>query len=433
MEFFYGYEFEFLYNEKDTILIKELQKVLNVKIRHSGLEFPEFKPTANEFKLKTDVSGGPKMRELITGVLDKNQSANILTTMLLWLQENAILNEKCSLHINISCNDKRFMFLNETLFRARINEDRIYELFPERKNNAYCRSVKRFYAKDFSIVSEITKTFLPIFLFPNSKYCGVNFLKREKGYLEFRYIGGAKYPKKIVEIVECIKIFQDTIKSVIETELLNKDVKTILYLLQQNAKLTDAYINYEKLKDLNTTLTIDLRINDMVTKTFYPTIKDRLFSLLASLHPTTEKPIVINYDTEASKLQLCNYEGAMESITDIEIINSTITQSDIYNCDLYNVKIDTSIVNLCNIYSGSQILNSKCDACYLSNEAKIENTFFGGVSAVLNGRANKSIIYGCKIGELANIDKASIQFKTVDIKAGYLVIGDTVIFKNKKQ
>lgn len=433
MNFFYGFEFEFLYNDKDSILIQKLEKELNVKIRPSGIEYPEFKPTNLVFKLKTDVSGGPRMRELITGVMSKSEGANMLLKMLLWLQNNTKLNDKCSLHVNISCDDNRFRFLNESIFRARFNEERIYELFPERQNNAYCRSIKRFYAKSFNVVSEITKTFLPIFLFPPSKYSGVNFLKREKGYLEFRYIGGAKYASKVSEIIECIEIFENSIKNVIEKDFMVNDGKTIVKLLKQTSKLTDAYIDYKKLKDLNVQLTIDLRENDLVINSFYPTIRDRLFEVLSGLHRNDDKPIIINYDSDASKLQLCNFNGSLESISNLEIINGNLVQSDIYYCDLYNVKIDSSIINYNNIYSGTHIKNSKCDSCYSNSESKIVNCFFGGVSAILNGKAFNSIIYNCKIGELAEIDNKSIQFKTQQIKSGYFVVGNEVIIKNRKR
>jgi hypothetical protein len=432
MKFFYGFEFEFLYNDKDSVLINELEDLLKLKVRPSGLEYPEIKPTRFEYKLKTDVSGGPKMRELITGVLTKEEGANVLIKMLNWITENAKLNEKCSLHINISCDDNRFRFLNETIFRARLNEERIFELFPERNNNAYCRSVKKFYAKDFSIVSEITKSFLPIFLFPNSKYCGVNFKKREQGYLEFRYIGGAKYSKKITEIIECCEIFENTMQSVIEKDLMQKDMTKILEILKENSKLTDAYTDYTKFENLDIQLSVDLRTHDTLLKSFYPTIRDRIFSLLSGLHKTNEKQLIINYDSDFSRLQLNNFEGSLESIYDIELINSTIAQSDIYNCDIYNSQIDSSIINVCNIYSGSKILNSKCENSYLSNEAKIEKTFFGGVAGILNGRTTDSIVYNCRVGELADIDEKTIKFKTTDIKSGYLVIGDQVIIKTKR-
>lgn len=431
MKFFYGFEFEFLYNDKDSVLIKDLQDALKIKVRGSGIEYPEFKPTNTEFKIKTDVSGGPKMRELITGVLSKDEASDVLIKMLNWINSNAKLNDKCSLHINISCDNPNFKSLNETIFRARLDEDRIFEMFPERKNNAYCRSVKNFFAKDLSIVTELTKNFIPIFLFPNSKYYGVNFKKRELGYLEFRYIGGSKYAKKFAEIVEAMTIFENTIQSTLEKDVLKNDAKTILKLVKQQSKITAAYNNFEAFEDLNVQLSIDLRISQQLLKTFYPNIRDKVFSLIAGMKKTNDKTVIINYDSDYSKLQINEFEGYLEFVSDVEIINSKLIQSDIYYCDTYNSTINSSIINNCNLFSGTSVISSKCENSYLNSEAKIEKTFFGGVSGVLNGVAKDSIVYNCKVGELAEIDDKCLDFKTTKIKSGFFVVGDDVIIKQK--
>ena len=95
--------------------------------------------------------------------------------------------------------------LNALKLLLEVDEDLIYNYFPERKNNIYAKSVKTlipFKGFDFSTNAiEILQTNIQ---YPDTKYYGINFQTIQNGRLEWRYIGGNNYHKKTSEILSVI-------------------------------------------------------------------------------------------------------------------------------------------------------------------------------------------------------------------------------------
>jgi hypothetical protein len=91
-------------------------------------------------------SGGADMLELITGPLPYPDCKIILLKILKILQDIAYTTDKCSIHINVSFDEKAEKSIYDLVpikLLLDVDEDKIYELFPERENNYYAKSVKQ--------------------------------------------------------------------------------------------------------------------------------------------------------------------------------------------------------------------------------------------------------------------------------------------------
>ena len=213
-----GFEFEF-YTDRSYYKLLELLNNELAPIKTSGFRkyHSDFKPDENNFKLEPDLSGGPQLCEYITGPIPYTNAKLILLKILKILDKYARTDEKCSLHINISFEDvgdgKVLNNLNKLKMILEVDEDYIYNFFPERKNNIYAKTVKTlipFKGYDYSTNAvELLQTNIQI---EDSKYYGLNFKPIENidtvgQRLECRYIGGLDYHKKTADILSLMDYF----------------------------------------------------------------------------------------------------------------------------------------------------------------------------------------------------------------------------------
>ena len=109
-----GFEFEFYM--KDLSYYKTLE-ILNdelkpVKVWGFRQYHSDFKPDSENFKIEPDLSGGSNMVELVTGPLGFYDAKYYLIKIIKFIQNYGYTNEKCSIHFNISFNDKDLNDLN---------------------------------------------------------------------------------------------------------------------------------------------------------------------------------------------------------------------------------------------------------------------------------------------------------------------------------
>jgi len=73
-----GIEFEFYSNKDIETTAKELGALLYKKIRVEDKAHSDFSPTAKEFKIEPDMSGGEKLMELVTGAIEYKDARLII-------------------------------------------------------------------------------------------------------------------------------------------------------------------------------------------------------------------------------------------------------------------------------------------------------------------------------------------------------------------
>jgi hypothetical protein len=425
-----GFEFEF-YSSFDVIkTAKELAKVLKKRVvvpmnvatlgEPKPLYHSPVEPSSSIFKLEPDYSGGKKMCELVTGPLEYAEARNVLIKVFEWIQDNGYTTERCSTHLNISIDGVKLptkftiQNLNLLKFILSFDENMIYKAFPNRADSVYARSIKEIYPNNIFFYQQDTPVITANnFRLPNEKYFGVNFLKREKGYLEYRYLGGKDYEKsakKILDILDyCILHLHDTLNF---TEYSKDDERYFKDLYKKQAELAKPFVKYESFKKAfpNLEVTVDLGNEDMILQAYWNNIREKLFDLIIRGGLKKGK---FNYDTEVSKYQLLGAKVKNCKIDFIEFVSceveGVIQNSAFYKCKVSNSRITECTAPVDNKFSFCKIAevplhaSNTCDDCFIENRKQL-----------INCTVNRGVIRNGEIGKLAKISKDTFIVEQIE-------------------
>lgn len=401
-----GLEFEFLskVNYHSTLLY--LSQKLGINIKGVKEYHSNFKPTETEWKLEPDFSGGFSCAELITHPMSYSEARIMLSRICAVLQEISKTTDRTGLHINISFDKATIESVNPIKLILGLDESKIYELFPDRKNNIYCKSIKSFLpykGYDFSTAnSSVLSTSLSLNS-EKSKYYGVNFSCLTQGRLEFRYIGGENYQYKVNETLELLDYFILTTYNSLNTNLNLSEQKMLRRFLDKNiekyksmSNIDSFYIKYPTVR-----LEVDKQNQYVFVKSYYQNFYDDLYELVScsdNLHDC-----IINFDTDTSKLEIINADIKCNSLVeDIVFINCNIKGGDFNNCSFYSSNIVKSILNNTTI-SKTTINDAKLLDCKVIDDSELVECYFSG--GLMDATMKSGIFRNGKIGENAYIDK----------------------------
>ena len=398
-----GFEFEF-YTESSYYKLLELlnNTLAPIKVHGYRKYHSSFTPDENNFKIEPDLSGGPELVELITGPLPYVNAKIILLKILKVLDKHARTDEKCSIHVNISFKDngdgKVLDKLNQLKLILEVDEDVIYNFFPERKNNIYAKSVKTlvpFKGFDFSTNAiNILQTNIQL---PDTKYYGINFQTVGKGRLEWRYIGGDNYHKKSAEILSLMDYFIASTWNCLSTTLNEDDLKQLQEYLFSNINIFKTFSNYEDF--ISEFPTIDVQVDKMseygIIKGYYDTFYDEIYDIVRNTYNL--KNCIINYDTEMNRIEMV--DATFKTIFDLDIVDfiQCTMNSGRYNACKF---ISSELVNG-TIHGGeimdSTVLNSKIENAKIDRESEVSDCYL--YQCFIDGSVKgNSVLRMCKLG-----------------------------------
>jgi len=401
-----GFEFEFFTDKSYYKLLELLNRELYPIKMHGFRKYhSKMEVDNNNFKIEPDLSGGYDMIELITGPMPYVDSKIILQKILKILKENGNTDEKCSLHINISYEDgsKNIKNLNKLKLILNIDEDKIYEYFPSRKDNFYAMSVKNMIPfKDFDYIGSSVGIIENNIELPNTKYRGININKVREGRIEYRYIGGHDYhlePKKILELLD---YFILTTWSCIDESIDKNDRKLLLDYLNKNINNFKTFKRYENFVAEFPSIKIEIdKDNSMViVKTYYGKIYDEIYDLVQNIYNL--KNCIINYDTSTKTLEVI--DATFKSILDIEnirFIECDISNGRFKSCEFISSTIKDAHIHNSEIIS-TEVNNSKIHNCVVDQSSIITDSYFYG--GVLNGIMTSGVFRSGKIGSSGELE-----------------------------
>jgi hypothetical protein len=417
-----GFEFEF-YSSMDVFetardIANATKKRVVVPLSLSNISEPKplyhspVAPSSSVFKLEPDYSGGKKMCELVTGPMKYEEARNIMIKVFEWIQSNGYTNERCSIHVNMSIDGNivptkhTIQNINIPKFILTFDENVIFSKFPKRKDSVYARSIKSirpnrvlFYSPSLEEFSRATLT-LPA----DEKYFGVNFLKAEKGYLEYRYLGGADYERKakvILDIIDYMAIhLYDTLNAEGFTDKEKADFKKMMDLDKQ---IYEGFVKADefakKFPDIK--VSVDLNEDKQVLETFWGTIREKLYDLIVT---GKMKKGEFNYDTDMGRFQLKNSKLTNCKLSDFEFISckieGVIARSWFFNCEVKNSRIADS-----HFVKGNTVDFSKVAECELHIDNTLNDCFIENKKLIINCEVNRGVIRNGEIGKLAKISK----------------------------
>lgn len=427
-----GFEFEF-YTDFSWAKLMEL---LNIKLAPakvwSSLKYHSEKEVDGyNFKIEPDYSGGPNMVELITGPMAYNDSKIVLLQILHFIQEYCYTDEKCSIHINISfANDKEkpMSMLNPLKLILNTDENYIYQLFPERKNNIYAKSVKKVLPyKGFTDTEVAVNQIMSNMILPDdTKYYGINLHSAERGWIEFRYVGGNGYENKINSILELVDYFIISTYNSINTPFDSEDRIKLSALIMDRIEKYVMFSDYDGFLAMShkVHLEVDMRDEYEYVVAYYEKFKEQLYDLLMDNDISGG---VINYNTESGKLEIVDCEiRSIFDMRNVHIINCNLNQSHIFECQLSACTLRKSHIMNSKI-SECDMYNCKISSCNMIDSMAKDSYLF--LCKFKNNEVKSSILRSCEIDAESEISQDSLTNKDAEF---WFMHHDTDKKKKKK-
>lgn len=414
-----GVEFEFYSNKSIDDTAKELASLLGKKIRVESKAHSDFEVTRDEFKIEPDMSGGEKLMELVTGAQPYHSGRMMIIKVCKWIEENGYTNDRSSIHLNLSFdtnkieNKHRISKMNVLKFILDFKESQVFKFFPERKDSAYAKSIKFILPKSDTYFFDGLNITPSNFTFPDSKYYGVNFEKRHKNYLEFRYLGGADWEKKTSKILQMLELFisqlWDSTSTTSFTPLNAIELRKILSKNEKIIKSRSDWRNIDKGWNGKVKLTVDLKDNEKIIDLHWPNIRERVLTLFTHGELNAGH---INYDSDNGTIQVEG--GNLPYCVDLRgyefvrcFLRGEFTECDFFSCDVNGSDIHSS-----NFYQSSQVNSSKLESSYVHQTCVLKDCYIYG-SGMMKGKMEGGIFRDGKY------DKKTARFSTETEKILY--------------
>lgn len=391
-----GVEFEFYSNLSAEKTAEQLAELLGKKIRVETKAHSDFEVTQDEFKIEPDMSGGKKLLELVTGALPYFAARLMIIKTCKWIEENGYTNDRSSIHLNLSFdkskidNKYRISKMNVLKFILDFNEDQVFKFFPTREDSAYAKSIKFVLPREDTYFFDGKYINQQNFIFPDSKYYGINFEKRHKSYLEFRYVGGKDWEKKTSQILYLIDSFLLQLwRSTDNTQFSVNNSIELKKIISENQRIIDARKNWKTIKEnwKDVKFTVDLSEDPRIVDIHWPMLRDRVIKLFT--HGDLKKGH-INYDSGMGVVQVKN--GNLPYCVDLEGYEfiGCFLRGEFSACNMYGCDINGSDISYSNMYSACQISSSKLKSCYVHGSCVANDAYIYG-KGVFKGTMNGGI------------------------------------------
>ncbi len=346
---------------------------------------PNFTPTDKEFCITPDYSGGASMVEFITGPMSYVEARIILLKMLKFIDENGWTDDNSSIHINISFKDQNLQMenLNPLKLILSLNEEVIYQKFPNRRNNIYCQSISWIIPfTDFpDAETAVNRISTGLILPDDTKYYGVNLQKKNLGWLEWRYIGGKDYHQKLDDILELMDYFILITKTGFDPVTEEDNIKLFSYL-DNNIAWYAQYSTYDEflsnIEGINIQYDGDGDIS--IISENWPNIKDKLFRIIKMSKAGSIKGGMFNYNSSKGRFEIVN-----AIIQDMY----TVKEVDFVECKIYNItahravfadcEVEASHIWNCEIH-GTTLVKCKITGCKVKDNSELDDCMFDGES-----------------------------------------------------
>ena len=409
-----GFEFEFYTKEISFYKTLELlnQQMSPVKIHGFRQYHSDFEPTAKDWKIEPDLSGGANMVELITGPIPYQEAKYYLIKILKFINEYGYTNEKSSIHYNISFTDRNLNDLNILKLILNTDEEEVYRFYPTRKDNIYAKTVKKIIPYKeydfFNIPINVIKNNLRL---PNDKYYGINFLHtnndKKSQRLEYRYLGGKDYEKNIGSLVYFLDKFIIDVNNSIDRPFTEIDCDLLEKFLDENISHFKNFAKYDNFIVEYPTVHIQIDMQSVyeLVNSYYNKIYDRIYDLVVACPDI--KDCIINFDTAMQRLEVVDTQiRATQNLKNYEFINCRILEGILDECNFNGCEIDNAQLSKCKI-ENSEVRKSKVLSCRVEGSTLYDCYF-------MNGTLNGSMVGGVwRSGDLGPYASLSSDTKIV--------------------
>jgi len=408
-EFYTSKKLDFIIKDISGILGKQLVVTIDESHKPSwstSILLEEYKAARSKYSLKV----GPQ------------QFSNIkpnLRILLMWINENAVLDHSTGLGVNLSFNHQKLQTLthisnmNIGKMILKINENYIYEKFGEAKDNAHCMSIKKVIPlSNFINASGVIHNMSTVFQLPISEHYGIDFTDYTHGSIGFNYIRGSKYSDKPNEIEELLEYYiltaYQTLNEVDYTEFEENEL----------AKMTENYLTLKNSwhdsnkfirENKKLKIMVDLNTNPGVIQTHWEKIRKPLFEILFESGMVEGK---FNWDSDEGMFQFKDAKIKNAFISNMEFVNCTLTNCVFENTMFWASKISNSILTKSVLVSKNKV--SRCDMNMVRADRinKIDESFIKNNGEIINCKVFNTTVKNAGLGKNAKLDESSVIIET---------------------
>lgn len=150
----------------------------------------------NRWIIKPDYSIGSDGFEIVSPIMTLYECVDMLPKMFECIESYGKTDKTCGLHFNISLNNVENLreVIDTEKLVSFIDEKLIYKLFPRRKNNTHAQSMHRDLKSNLKYLGELKSSY------GHGMAIDFDHLLGKNKYIEFRYIGGSNYHKRLKDI-----------------------------------------------------------------------------------------------------------------------------------------------------------------------------------------------------------------------------------------
>ena len=387
-----GVEFEFYSKLGLKETTKQLEDLLGRSIKIEDKAHSDFEPTDKEFKIEPDMSGGKGLMELVTGAMPYRNARILMIKVLGWIRKNGYTTERSGIHLNISF-DKDFLEeknmisrMNTLKFILDFNEKQVYKLFPDRETSVYAKSIKWVMPKVDAFHFNSANTSVHNYDFPDTKYYGINFEKKLKNYLEFRYLGGKDYENKQESIFYLWEMFiYQMWKSCNNPDFTEENKLELRRILHKNEPIADSLIDFRNVNKnwSKIEILVDLKDHGETIDMYWDRMKHKVMNLITQGGMTEG---IVNYDSDIGHIQIKDGKFpvcfGLEGYDFIDCdIRGNIEKSNLFGC-----KVEGSMLLRCDLYQNTEVKESKIESCYVHGSCNLTNSYVFGRDGVFKGK-----------------------------------------------
>jgi hypothetical protein len=429
-----GFEFEFYSNLTRGRTAESISKIVGKKVTVTNKYHSNIPVDRSSFKLEPDYSGGNNMVELVTGPMEYTESIPVLIKILKWIDQNGWTDDRCAFQFSVSFAKERrdvkqpINQLDKLKFILGIDENFIYSKFENRAKNVYTKSIKRVVPMNrYMILENISSVDPKMYKVPGDKYYGANFEKLSKGYLEFRYLGGKDYQKKITEIREVIDyvvLYLYDILSNRTTGYSKEDLEKLKSMMKEYGKIARCFSNPDLFlryyPDFH--IFIDLKGFDENLKTYFPMVRDKVFDLVIEGGVTD---CYFNYDTATGSFQVkdARIRNAME-ISNLDMVSCDVKSATLKNCNIYDSKIKKCILDECYLVRSTEVMDSKFNNSRAESTNELKDCYIDCNDKSVNCKIEGGVFASGVLGDFSEVSKETKRAKNWNVIRGERFVTD---------
>lgn len=416
-----GFNLEFYSSKKAEFIVEDLSKSLGKQVVITGSD--KAIPTWSTAILLKEYNGKRPRYQLKIAPQDYLSLGPGLHGVLEWIKNNAALDYSTKMSVDLSFKHRNLQTLSTisnmdvSKMILKIDENLLYNKFPEMRESPFALSIKRIIPFDgFINVSNPIHNINTSFQLPIAEYYAVDFTDQTMGSLRFNYIGGSDYAEKPNDINETLKYYIISTYQVLNSSGYTPDMQYELKkLTEEYSKMRRAYYEPEyfikEYKDIR--VSVDLKRSEQITKTYWNRIRDPLLKLVLE---SDLRRGDFNIDTEEGRMELRDAELSGVRISGFHLVECQI-KGLIENCKIWKSKIFNSRINKSTLVAGNDVEASLIESCRADRGNLIERSYIVNQGEIINCEVNESIIKNAGIGKNAHLDENCTLIEDRNIQA----------------